>query len=259
MPVIALPDQPLDETSPTPLYFQLRELIADAIKGGQCGPDCQLPSERELAEKYGLSRMTVRQATVALVSDGLLIRRRGKGTYVAPPKYERGLFGLTSFSEDMKKRGLTPSARIISLRQVPAPSKTADIMGLAPGSTLVLLERLRLADDQPMAYEFSYLSFQRFPDLTEELLGAGSLYELFWARYGIRLSHAWQSIEAVLASPREAKLLSINQGAPLLLLERTAYDETNTVVEFVKSLYRADRYRFSVQLQQNAGKWKGDG
>jgi GntR family transcriptional regulator len=257
MPVINLPDQKLDETCPTPLYFQLRELIADTIKDGQYGPEYQLPSERELAEKFHLSRMTVRQATAALVNDGLLVRRRGKGTFVSPPKVEQGLLQLTSFTEDMEGRGMHPSTRIIAVRSLTATGKTAKVMGLAPGSPLILLERLRLADGKPMAYERCHLPLARFPDLNEDILGSGSLYALFHSRYKIKPTHAKQSLEATLASRREAELLQVNQGAPLLLLERITTDEKKLAIEFVKSLYRADRYKFYVQLHRKANVWKG--
>lgn len=258
MSVIVLPDRSLDETSPIPLYYQLRELIADAIKDGQYGPDHQLPSERELASRFCLSRMTVRQATVALVNDGLLVRRRGKGTYVAQPKIEQGLLRLTSFSEDMRQRGLPPSTRIITLRRLPAAGKAADLMGLELGSPLILLERLRLAADKPMAYELCYLPFNRFPDLSEASLGSGSLYELLEAKYNVKPTFAWQSLEATLASQREAQLLQIKREAPLLQLERVTWDEKQTVIEFVKSLYRADRYKFSLQLHIKPPGGKGE-
>lgn len=250
MPIIPLPDQPLDETSPAPLYYQLRELIADAIRDGQYGPDYQLPSERELAELFRLSRMTVRQATAALVNDGILVRRRGKGTYVSPPKLDQGLLQITSFTEDMERRKMKPSARIISIRNLAATGKTAQIMGLPPGAMLILLERLRLANGKPMAYERCFLPQARFPDLSEKILGSGSLYELFRSRYKVYPASAWQSLEATLASYREAELLQVNKGAPMLLLERITLDEKQTVIEFVKSLYRGDRYKFSVQLNK---------
>lgn len=257
MPVITLPDQKLDETCPTPLYFQLRELIADTIKDGQYGPEYQLPSERELAEKFHLSRMTVRQATTALVNDGLLVRRRGKGTFVSPPKLEQGLLKLTSFTEDMEVRGMHPSTRIVAVRRLAATGKTAKVLDLAPGSPLILLERLRMADGKPMAYERCHLPQERFPDLTEEILGEGSLYALLQSRYKIKPTHAKQSLEATLASRREAELLQVNQGAPLLLLERITLDQGKVAIEYVKSLYRADRYKFYAQLHRNANGWKG--
>lgn len=249
MPVISLPKQELDGYSPTPLYFQLRELIASAIKGGNYGPCCQLPSERELADMYGLSRMTVRQATTALVNDGLVVRRRGKGTFVAPPKLEYGVLHLTSFTEDMVQRGFTPSTSLLTVRSLAAIGKTARVMGLTPGSVLTLIERLRLANGEPMAYELCHLPVERFPDLTSAAVGEGSLYELLQTRYGVRAASADQTLEATLASPREADLLQVRQGAPLLLLERVTRDANNQVIEFARALVRADRYKFFVELR----------
>lgn len=249
MPVIYLPDQKLDESCPTPLYYQLRELIADAIRDGQYGPDYQLPSERELAEKYHLSRMTVRQATIALVNDGLLVRRRGKGTYVSPPKVEQGLLKLTSFTEDMRQRGMEPSTRIVAITRRRANNKAAKELGIEPGELLIMLERLRLADGEPMAYERCHLPLLRFPELSQDDL-MGSLYEHLGNKYGVKPADARQSLEATIATRREAELLHVAKGAPILLLERSTMDETGQVFEYVKSLYRADRYKFYVQLHR---------
>ncbi|MTI94548.1 MAG: GntR family transcriptional regulator [Firmicutes bacterium] len=248
MPLIELPDQKLDESSPTPLYYQLRELIADTIKGGQYGPEYKLPSERELAEKYGLSRMTVRQATIALVNDGFLVRKRGMGTFVSPPKVEQGLLKLTGFTEDMRQRGMVPSTRILAMKQEQASENTARKLGIAEGEGIILLERLRLADGEPMAYERCHLPQGRFPELTEDDLKGQSLYALLTTKYNISFESAKQSLEATVATKREAAMLNVTRGAPLLLLERSTLDQNGRVIEFVKSLYRADRYKFHVHL-----------
>lgn len=249
MPMITLPSQNLDENSPTPLYFQLQELIATTIKASNWGLNCQLPSERELATMYGLSRMTVRQAMTALVNDGLVVRRRGKGTYIAPPKLEYGLLHLTSFAEDMKQRGLRPSTRLIAVRQLTAIGKTARVMGLTPGSVITLIERIRLANDQPMAYELCHLPQERFPNILEEEVNDGSLYDFILNKYNVKPFKAEQTCEATIASPREADFLQIKSGAPLLLLERVSRDNNDRVVEFARALVRGDKYKFSVDLR----------
>lgn len=249
MPIIPLPKHNLDDNSPTPLYFQLRELIASAIKGGNWGLNCQLPSERELTAMYGLSRMTVRQAMTALVNDGLIVRKRGKGTYIAPPKLDYGLLHMTSFTEDMLQRGLTPSTRLLAVRQLTAIGKTARVMGLTPGSVITLVERLRLANGEPMAYELCHLPQERFPHIGAEEVSDGSLYDFILKKYNVKPFKAGQTFEATLASPREAELLQVKEGAPLLLLERVSHDNKDEVIEFARALVRGDRYKFSVEMR----------
>lgn len=247
MPIITLPNRKLNESNPAPLYYQLRELIANAIETNKYGPEYQLPSERELAEKYSLSRMTVRQATTSLVNDGTLVRRRGKGTFVSPPKVDQGLLKLTSFTEDMRQRGMAPSTRLLGMKQIHPSEHAARELGIFVEDTVFVVERLRLADEKPMAYECCHLPSRRFPDLVESDV-RGSLYQLFKNKFGITLARARQSLEGTIASQRETELLKVGRGVPLLLLERTTLDENDQAIEFVKSLYRADRYKFHVQM-----------
>lgn len=248
MMVISLPNRKLDESSPSPLYYQLMELITDVIENGQYGPEYQLPSERELAEKFGISRMTVRQATVALVNNGTLVRKRGKGTFVSPPKVEQGLLSLTSFTEDMENRGMTPSTRILSMKNVLPSENTARALDINVVDKIILLERLRMANGLPMAYERCHLSYQLFPGLTETDIKDRSLYGILREDFGITLTRARQTVEATLATAKEADLLHVKKGGPLLLFERVTLDSNDRVVEFVKSVYRADRYKFFVEM-----------
>jgi|SRR5690554_1024015 len=250
MPIIPLQNCKLDESSPTPLHYQLRQIITEAIQEGQYGQEYKLPSERELAEMCGISRMTVRQATTSLVNDGVLMRKRGMGTYVSPPKVEQSLLKLTSFTEDMLSRGMQPSTRVLAVREVEAgENSAAKHLGLDEDDPIILLERLRLADGEPMAYERGHFPLRRFPDLAKELRER-SLYEFLRSNYGVTIADAQQSLEAALATRQEADVLHVTKGSPLLLLQRTTRDYRGEVFEFVKSLYRADRYKFHVRLSR---------
>ncbi|MCL4514826.1 MAG: GntR family transcriptional regulator [Firmicutes bacterium] len=241
---------------PVPLYYQLKTLLCqmidnDELKSGDC-----IPSERELSEKYEISRMTVRQAITEMVQEGLLIRKQGKGTFVAEPKIEQGLISLSSFTEDMLQRGLHPSTRLLGTRVEQASRRVAKILSLGVDARVMVVERLRLADGLPMALEFSHLPYSRCGDLKPEDLGGSSLYRLLEERLGIQLGKARQTLEPVLADTHEAELLEVEKGSPLLLLERTTLDTLGVPVEFVRSFYRGDRYKFYVELirqQKGAG------
>ncbi|NPV70110.1 MAG: phosphonate metabolism transcriptional regulator PhnF [Firmicutes bacterium] len=233
---------------PIPLYYQIKETIREAIAGGRFKPGDQLPPETDLTTQYGVSRMTVRQAVLELVNEGLLYRKRGKGTFVAEPKITQGLSGLTSFTEDMEKRGLRPSGRVLTVKEARADQDIAALLGIDVGAPVARLERLRLADDEPMALEVSYVPLPRFQWVLSEDLNGKSLYRLFAEKSGIELDRARQTIEVVVANKHEAGLLEVDQGTPLLKMKRVTYDRKGEPVEAVKSVYRADRYKFVMDL-----------
>lgn len=240
----------LDGDSPVPLYSQIMESIRRAVESGQILPLEKLPSEREIAEKLNVNRLTVRQAVGELVSAGILTRRRGLGTYVARPKVEQALNKLTSFTEDMRNRGFRTATRLLELQIAPADRKVSQALGVAPDEPVIAVERLRLADEEPMALEVSHLPAARFPDLLlhKHELAHTSLYEILRACYNVTLDVAEETLEARLASAKEASLLEIHSGSPVLQRERVTLDQDGTPVEFVRSLYRADRYKFMVRM-----------
>lgn len=240
----------LQTDSPVPLYFQLQAIIKRLIETGHVSCGDRLPSERQIAEWAMINRLTVRQALAALVNEGVLIRRRGLGTFVAPPKLEQGLTKLTSFTEDMLRRGLSPSTVVLSLSVQAAEQRIAQALWLTPGEEVIVLERLRLADDKPMALEVSHMPYRRFPDfLTAGFdLARTSLYETLRRHYNVEFARAIETLEARSALSREAELLGIASGAPLLARERTTLDRADVPLEHVRSLYRADRYRFVIEV-----------
>ena len=240
----------LQTDNPVPLYFQLQTKIKSLIEAGHIACGDKLPSERQMAEWSMINRLTVRQALTALVNEGVLTRKRGLGTFVAPPKLEQGLAKLTSFTEDMHRRGLTPTTVVLSLGVKAADQRIGTLLGLTAGEEVIVLERLRLADGKPMALEVSHLPCHRFPGFlaAEFDLARTSLYDILRSHYHVEFARAGETLEARSASSREAELLGITSGAPLLARERTTRDTQEVPFEHVRSLYRADRYRFVLEV-----------
>jgi GntR family transcriptional regulator len=237
-----------------PMYYQLKTLIHHRITSGEYPVDYCLPSEREFCETYGISRITVRQAIMDLVKDGLLVREQGKGTFVAKPKIEQRLSGLTSFTEDMRSRNLRPGTRLIRFIVIKVFGQVAERLQLPGGEEVYELARLRLADDEPMALETAYIPVYRVPNLSADMVAAGSLYALL-RQQGILFSHAEQTLEASIARPLEADYLHIKKRDPVLLIERTTYMPDGSPIEFVKSVYRGDRYKFIInRLESTPGR-----
>lgn len=234
--------------SPIPLYVQIKEDILEQIKSGQLSPDSVVPSEWELAQKYGVSRMTSRAALRELTQEGYLYRVQGKGTFVAKPKIEQRLTRLTGFTEDMRKRGMRPGGRVLRLELVPTPMLAAKALQIAPGQSVVLLERLRMAEGEPMALETCYLHFDRAQELLEEDFEDRSLYNLLTERYDVMSTRAEQQIEAALCSQRERQALGLSAGAPVLRNKRVTFDQKGRPFEYVESVYRGDRYVFYAEL-----------
>jgi GntR family transcriptional regulator len=193
--------------------------------------------------------MTVRQALSNLVNDGYLYRQRGKGTFVAHQKIEQPLQGLTSFSEDMRSRGLEPSTRVISFTEVEASHDLAAKLEVEAGALLFELKRVRLADQLPMAYEMLYISKELAQGLTKEI-AVNSIYDYIENKLGLKIQHGRQVLEASIARKTEAEMLEVAEGAPVLLIERRTTLDTNKPFELVRSVYRADRYKFTIDMER---------
>lgn len=236
--------------SEMPLYVQVKRCLLDLIERGALQSGQRIPSERQLAQQLGISRMTVRQALVELVQESVLIRRHGRGTFVADRKIEQGLVELSSFSEDMRRRGMQPGAHLLEMQVQEATPKVQRALGLDADLRVLVIRRLRLADGEPMALETSHLPCALVPEIPRERIASGSLYEYLERELGIELSHARQTLEPVVASDAEARVLGVEPGSPLLLMERTTYSRSGEPVEFVRSLYRGDRYKFYVELRR---------
>ena len=235
----------LDEASPTPLYLQLQRLIEKQVRTGKLQAGEALPSERDLARQLGISRVTVRKAIAGLVEQGILVQHWGSGTFIAPTmRVEQALSRLSSFTDDMKIRGLSPGARLIERSCGPAMPKEAMALGLSPGEKVSRLQRLRLAGDVPMAIENASVPARFLPD--PDIVGH-SLYSALSAR-GFAPRRALQRLHAVLLNPEQARLLDVPPASAALYIERRSFLEDGTAVEFTASYYRGDAYDFVAEL-----------
>ena len=239
----------LDRQSSVPIFAQVKAALDAAVESGELRPHRRIPSERELSTLFSVSRMTIRQALLAMIDEGRLYTRSGKGTYVAEGKIEQPLQRLTSFTQDMAVRGLRPSSRLLGADLLPAPIELAHALDISPGSELVRIRRLRLADGQHLAIETSHLPHARCPGLLEHDLEKHSLYQLLHDRYGLDLATAKQTIEAAAPTEEERELLEMPVGVPVLRIHRFTSTRAGVVCEFVQSAYRGDRYQLNVDLR----------
>lgn len=237
--------------SPIPRYHQLKEILRDRVKAGEWKPDDLIPSEREISELYGISRMTARQAITDLVNEGVFYREQGRGTFVTHNKITQQLLRLTGFTEDISARGQKPSTRVLSQSMLPADEKIAECLRINPGTKIFRLDRLRLADDVPLAIERTHLHFRGCEGLLADDLELNSLYQILEEKYGIPLIEADQEIEAGQASQAEAETLAIAVGSAVLLTRRTTYTDRNTPFEYATSVYCGSKYIFYTHLRRD--------
>ena len=233
-----------------PRYRQVAAELERAIANGGLRPHDRLASERAIAEKHGLSRMTARQAVELLVRRGTVYRRPGSGTFVSPPRVAHTLQRLAGFSEQMRAQGITPSARVLEMRRtqrVDAEARAA--LELDPRARAWMVRRVRYGDGEPLLLETFWVPDALCPDLTRRDLAEGSLYDLLRSRYGIDPCTADESIEPAVMEPAEARHLGARPGSPALVVTRTARDRAGRPVEFARDLYRGDRARFEIALQ----------
>ncbi|MGJ9383515.1 GntR family transcriptional regulator [Salipaludibacillus sp. CF4.18] len=239
----------INKNSPIPIYHQLEEYIKQLIDSGQLVPGDILPSEREYSDKYGISRMTIRQAIINLVNERYLYRVKGKGTFVMEKKFEQDLQGLTSFTEDMKARGMKASSKLIKFKIIPAHLKLAKSLDIQEHDPVYEIVRIRLAEEIPMALERTYISANLVQGLTEEIV-QNSLYKYIEDTLHMKIASGTQIIEAAIANEQEVKYLDISDQSPIMLMERSSKLDDQTIFEVVKSSYRADRYKFMIDLKR---------
>ncbi|WP_458249453.1 GntR family transcriptional regulator [Streptomyces sp. MAI_2237] len=238
-------DFALDRGSPVPLYYQLAQQLEAAIEHGVLAPGNLLGNEIDLSTRLGLSRPTVRQAIQSLVDKGLLVRRRGVGTQVVHSQVKRPL-ELSSLYDDLEAAGQGPTTQVVRNERRPAAPEVAAALGIAEGGEVIVLERLRLTHGQPVALLCNYLPATLL-DLDSERLEATGLYRMMRTA-GITLHSARQTIGARSATADEASRLDEPEGAAVLTMQRTAYDDTGRPVEYGTHIYRASRYAFDFQL-----------
>jgi len=221
----------------------LREII-EAL-AASLGPGGLLPSERQLAERYGLARMTVRTEVDRLVTEGLVYRLHGRGTFVAEPRVAQAVL-FSSFSEDMRARGMQPGSIVRSQELVEAGPFLSRALEIAPGAPVAQIERVRTADGTPLALERVHLPAERFPGIGDADLAHGSLFELLAARYEVSLAGADQRVLAVAIDPEEASLLGVAPATPGLRFHTLARDTEGRPAYYATSLFRGDRYEIEL-------------
>jgi GntR family transcriptional regulator len=226
-----------------------RQQVLDLVQ--RLGVGTAIPSERQLSADLGVSRLTVRAALDDLAREGYVVRRRGSGTYVQQPKISQELT-ITSFSEDMRRRGMAPGSKTLSMTTILAGARLGRFLQVSPSEPILVIKRLRLADRETMAIETLHLVEGLVPGLTAKDL-AGSFYELLQGRYGIQIVTGTQAIEPTVTNEEESAALGVPLHSPAFLFERTSLDQHDRTVEFVHSVYRGDRYRIVTELHRPQG------
>jgi GntR family transcriptional regulator len=243
-----MPFLAIDRTSVVPLYFQIRENLLAEIRSGRLKAGDALLSEQQLSAQFGVSRMTARQALQSLCSLGVAYRQQGKGTFVSKIKFEINFRHVQSFTEQMSALGFSVTSKVLSLGVVPASPQVAAALHVAPQSEIIRLHRLRMAATLPIAIELSHLPSHLCPGLAEHFGPKDSLYETLARSYGIHIQVADETVEVGLAGVEEAHLLRVHKGSPLFFFTRVTYLADGQPIEYVKSRYRADRYKIVNRL-----------
>ena len=247
--------QRVDRTSAIPYYYQLKQSLSDRITRGELAPGAQLPGEHELCALYDVSRTVVRQALNELAYEGLVERHRGKGTFVARLKMPEGLISrLTGLHEDATARGQVLRSTVLTLKEVPATSSVAERLRIRPDEMVIELERLRFMDGEPWVVVTTYLPVALTPDLARRDLGGDvSLYRLLERDYSLPIVAAVRTVEATVASPRDAALLRIAEGDPILVLRSVSLTTEDRPLEYFIAHHRGDQSAFTVYLAPGSG------
>lgn len=235
----------LKQDAITPLYVQLMEELETSIRNGVYKPGDKIMTEAEMAREYGVSLITVRKAVGSLLEKGLVVRKQGKGTFVTKPKYSRNMKKLQSFTEMCEQMGVKPGARVLENRLIAADKKVADRLGIEPGSNVVYISRLRLADGEPVQVEKSYFPL-KYAFLLEEDLNDGSMFECLKEKAGAKVASSEKMIELCRATAEEAALMDVKKGDYLLFVKSTAYDENGEPMYAGIQLINGDRFSLYV-------------
>jgi GntR family transcriptional regulator len=243
------------ESGPIPLHHQVYLDLRSALDAGEWRAGDRLPTERQLAERYGCSLITVRHALGELAREQRIERTRGRGTFALPPRIDRDFAAGLSFAEEMAGRGLEPATRLIASRIEPASEAVAAGLELKPGTPVVYLERLRMADGEPLLLEQARLPADRFGDLLTVDVERNSLYDLLADRFGTRVVRAREAVEPVLIKTREARLLGVRPRTPTLVVEGVAFSADDRPIEFARTYVRSDRTRYYLERTVMRSRW----
>ncbi|WP_088043993.1 GntR family transcriptional regulator [Bacillus sp. EAC] len=242
----------LDKNSPLPIYFQIQEILKEKISSGEWNPGERIPSEQALSEMLNVSRMTIRQALNNLVKESLISRKRGIGTFVSVKdgiEVEESLQALRSFSEDISSIGMTPTNKLLGFSTTEADEYLAEVLSIECGSEVFKIERCRLANEHPIAIETTYIPKYLVNRIDEQVLNH-SLYEYFEVSLGYSIKKATKWIKASLMSESDSLILEVAEESPALELHQITYINDDVPLEYVSCIYRADRYRFTIDIER---------
>lgn len=235
----------LDKKSPIPVYYQLRNIIQKKIQNGDYQEGDLIPSERELSESYGISRMTVRQALNHMVAEGLLVREKGRGTFVAKRKIEQR--NIDSFSESARRKGLVPSTQVLHFSKEEPGEEISGVLGLSSGDLVYVIKRLRSANDIPVALEEVFIPAELCPGL-ESFDLTTSLYKIINDSYSISIAYMDNIIEASMPTSEEKRLLKVSSMVPVLRVSGVSFTSTHQKLSYERDVYRADQYAYNARI-----------
>jgi len=239
----------VDPMSRLPYYVQVKDTFGSLIAEGAWRVGDRLPGEPELCRTCGVSRTVIRQALTEMTYEGSIVRRKGKGTFVAPPKIEESLVQkLTGFHQDMVERGYTPVTHVLKQCAVAADAEVARRLCLEPATEVIEIERVRFVRELPIVHVTTFLPSSLCPGLLDEDLSRVSLYAVLEGKYGLALARGRRTFEAVPAGSRQAALLQVKPGAPLVMLDSISFLEDGRAIEYYRAYHRGDMSRFEVEL-----------
>ena len=242
-------EQKLNRKIPVPLYYQLKEIIKEEIEEGKLKPGDPIPSERELSEKYGISRPTVRQALKELVYEGWLTREKGKGTFVSKPKIDYGFIQhFTTFYDDMIEKGYSLHTIILNREIKKAGKEIARFLQIEEDEKIIFIDRLRFIEDEPIVRVNNHIPLVLCPGLMDEDLVDQSLYRIMAEKYGLKPYRAEISLEPIVANEVDSELLGIEKGAPMFLMENVTFTEEGQIIDFFRSRFRGDKGKVRVNV-----------
>jgi GntR family transcriptional regulator len=235
---------------PVPLYHQVKTAILREIEGGRWSPGDQLPTENELIEQFHVSKITVRQALADLAQMGYIRREQGRGTFVQRPPIEEGPRELTSFTGEMRGHGMSASSHVLQQDAIAAPFDVAECLQIPEGTPVLRLRRLRLADNEPMGLQTSFIPLHLVPGIEGATFENASLYEILATRYSLHAATARETHRAILVGREDAALLRVPSGSPALAAERLTRLSDGRPLEYVQSIMRGDRYKIVLDLSR---------
>nr|WP_272508908.1 GntR family transcriptional regulator [Clostridium ganghwense] len=240
----------VSKENPIPLYYQLKEILQEMIENEELKPGDLIPTERQLCEIQNVSRMTARKAIMALVNEGVLYREQGKGTFVSQPKINQPLSELSKgFTEALAKRGLKSYTNILSFDIKDSTLENRKHLNLIDDEKVIELKRLRTVEDEPFGVEDVCIPYRLCPDLTREMLEGRSLYVVLREKYGYCPESTKQTIEPIKVNEYEGELLNLESEDLALLVKGTAYLSDGTAMEYTKTTFRCDKYKYEIRLK----------